>query len=719
MWIKRTLIFLPLLLVLFLLQSYFWVPSYQEQTRGNPTRLQEFITASSGDASILNPVLSSDSASSEISSKVFEGLVDLDEDLSLRGRVAESWEIYEEAYFYVHQAREIPGLGKANADQVADLLRSLAEYPPQTDAELARTLQNIRKIEVQPASEETRSLELGQKQPEQARKGQQDQQTQEVQFRIRAPERIKLVLEEVDQDLFQNLARILGLGYFDAFPAVRYVQPESVLEPGQLQELLPELLPAGEHNPVLVFNLRPEVYFHDGEQLTAQDVQFTYQALMDPANLSPRIADFEPVKEVEVLDKLTVRITYQELYSPALNSWSIGILPEHLLNDEALRQEAQKRGRDPEKFSMRDSAFNRSPVGSGPFKFEDWKSDQYIRLSRFEDYWEGPPNYHEFVLRIIPDKLTQEMEFYAGTLDDYSVEPHQVERLRRDDRFQSFSGTSFGYTYIGYNLRREPFQDHRVRKALSLALDVDKIIEYVLHDQGERITGPFVQDTEYYNHELEPLDYDPQKAQQLLKQAGYSKNEKGWLQKDGQRLKFTLITNSGNELRKAILAIVQDSWKKIGVDVSTDTLEWSVFIQERVNRHDFDAIILGWSMSVEPDLYQIFHSSQRDPHELNFVGFDHSEADQLIERIRKEYDQEQKIEYCHRLHEIIARELPYTFLFVDKWTAVLDKRIVIQETDQEGDTVYKPIEPTPTGDYSFSFNNWIKLPKAPEFEAGD
>ncbi|MFO8033099.1 MAG: ABC transporter substrate-binding protein [Desulfohalobiaceae bacterium] len=725
MWIKRLLIFLPLLLAIFLLQSYFWVPTYKEQTKGNPTRLQEFITASSGDASILNPVLSSDSASSEINSKVFEGLVDLDEDLDLRGRVAESWEIYEEAYFYVHQAKEIPGLGKPDAEQLAGMLRRLAASPPRVDQELARTLQNIQDIELQPAREETRSLEL---EPQQAREGQagqqgqqdqQDQNTQEVELNVQAPQRIKLTLEEVDQDIFSNLSRILGLEYFESFPASSFVQAKSLLEPEELAGLIQKVLPAVEHNPVLVFNLRPDVYFHDGERLTAKDVQFTYQALMDPANLSPRIADFEPVKNVEVLDELTARVTYQELYSPALHSWSIGILPEHLLNDKSLRQEARERGKDPEKFSLRDSRFNRNPVGSGPFKFERWKSDQYIRLSRFENYWEGAPNYKEYVLRIIPDKLTQEMEFYAGTLDDYSVEPHQVERLGQDERFQSFSGTSFGYTYIGYNLRREPFQDHRVRKALSLALDVDKIIEYVLHGQGKRITGPFVQDTEYYDHDLEPLEFDPQKALQILRQAGYTRDEKGWLQKDGERLEFTLITNSGNELRKAILAIVQDSWKDIGVDVHTDTLEWSVFIQERVNRHDFDALLLGWSMSVEPDLYQIFHSSQRDPYELNFVGFSHPEADQLIERIRKEYDQEQKIGYCHRLHEIIARELPYTFLFVNKWTAVLDKRIVLQETDQEGNTVYKPIEPTPTGDYSFYFNKWIKLPEAPEFEAGD
>jgi ABC-type transport system substrate-binding protein len=367
---------------------------------------------------------------------------------------------------------------------------------------------------------------------------------------------------------------------------------------------------------------------------------------------------------------------------------------------------------------MRDSRFNRRPVGCGPFRFERWKADQYIELARFEDYWAGPPNYRSFVYRIIPDVLTQEMEFYAGTLDSYSVQPHQVGRFKRDPRFQSFSGTSFGYTYIGYNMRREPFDDVRVRRALSLAIDEEKIIKYVLYGQGEPITGPFVKQTDYYNDRIEPLGYDPQKALELMRSAGWRRNGSGWLEKDGKRLQFTLITNTGNEIRKSVLAIVQDAWKKIGVDVGTDTLEWSVFIQERVNKLDFDAVVLGWVMGIEPDLYQIWHSSQTDPQELNFTGFQNDRADELITRIRREYDHERQVRFCHRLHEIIARQQPYTFLYVGKWTAVLDKRIVIKETDEEGNVVYKKIRPTKTGDYTFHFNKWIKLSKEPEFATG-
>jgi ABC-type transport system substrate-binding protein len=393
----------------------------------------------------------------------------------------------------------------------------------------------------------------------------------------------------------------------------------------------------------------------------------------------------------------------------------MGILPEHLLNAGALKKEAIRLGKNPDTFTMRQSTFNRHPIGCGPFVFKQWKSDQYITLDRFEGYWEGAPNYHQYVLRIIPDLITQEMEFYAGTLDSYNVQPHQVERLSKDPRFQSFSGTAFGYTYIGYNMRRKPFDDPRVRRALGMAIDVNKIINYVLYGQAERITGPFVKQTDFYDHNIKPLPYDPEGALKLLAEAGWQRNDKGWLEKDGARLQFTLITNSGNDLRKAILAIAQDAWKQIGIDVRTDLLEWSVFIQERVNKLDFDALILGWQMGIDPDLYQIWHSSQTHPYQLNFVGFKNKEADDLIIKIRREYDHQKQVAYCHRLHEIIAQEQPYTFLYVAKWTAVLDKRIVIKEIDAQGKPVYKKITPTKTGNYTFYFNKWVKLPQVPTF----
>jgi ABC-type transport system substrate-binding protein len=706
MTIRRFLIFAPILLIIVLLQSYFWVPTYEQQTKGNLARLTEYIAGSIGDASLLNPILSADSASSSINGLVFEGLIDRDEELRFRGRLTKSWEIFEDAFFYVNPSAYIPGLGKADAHTLVKFIKHAQKTTRIKDPDLKDSLNRITDISVLPSRTSTVSKSF---------KDSNTGKEKTIEIRVAAPPRIKLVLNTVDQDLFQNLTHLLGKDYFESFHGKDYLKSDSQLSKEQWTAYTQELIPAVEHNPILLFHLRPGVKFHDGHLMGANDVRFTYEAIMNPKNLSPRISDYEPVKTVDVIDPLTVKIVYKRLYSPAIETWGMGILPEHLLNAQALKKEADRLGKDPKTFSIRQSTFNRHPVGCGPFKFQNWKSDQYIILDRFDDYWEGPPNYKRYVYRIIPDLLTQEMEFYAGTIDSYGVQPHQVKRLEKDTRFQNFSGVAFGYTYIGYNMRRKPFDDPRIRRALGMAIDVEKIIQYVLYGQGEPITGPFVKQTDYYNHAIKPLAYDPNGALSLLESAGWKRNKAGRLEKNGKPLKFTLITNSGNDLRKAILAIAQDAWKQIGIDVNTDLLEWSVFIQERVNKADFDALILGWQMGIDPDLYQIWHSSQTNQYQLNFVGYKNKEADDLIIKIRQEYNHNRQVEFSHRLHEIIAAEQPYTFLYVGKWTAVLDKRIVIKTVDDTGAIQYEKITPTKTGNYNFYFNQWIKLPQVPSF----
>jgi ABC-type transport system substrate-binding protein len=699
MSLRRFLIMAPVIVSTVLAISYFWVPTYEQQTRGNPDRLVQFVTASSGDAAMLNPILSADSASSQIGGMVFEGLIDRDENLQFRGRVARRWKIYEHALFYINPNAATARWGRIDPTGLVSKLREALD--PGTSE-----WQHVTAVDLLPQKTITRTISIGK-----------EGEATPVTLKASVPLRVRIVLDRVDQMFFDRLAGLLGTDYFNTFDPSSYVTPVPGLPQERLEAEAREWIPPTAHHPIIDFHLRPGVKFHDGHDLTAKDVKFTYEAIVDPKNLSPRLPDYEPVETVTIVDPLTVRIVYKRLYSPAFATWSMGILPAHLLNDRALAREAAEKGVPADTFTMRQSRFSRHPVGCGPFVFKEWKSDQYVRLIRFDDYWEGAPNYREYVMRIIPDSLTQEMEFYAGTVDDYSVLPHQVERLSKDKRFQHFSGTAFGYTYIGYNMRRKPFDDPRVRRALGMAIDTQKIIDYILYGQGERITGPFVKQTDFYNHAIPPLPYDPQGAVRLLREAGWKPGSDGYLQKNGKRLAFTLITNNGNALRKAILAVAQDAWKKIGIQVETDLLEWSVFIQKRVNQQDFDALVLGWSMGIDPDLYQIWHSSQSGAFQLNFVGFANPEADDLILKIRREYDHDRQVAFCHRLHEIIAAEQPYTFLYVSRWTALLDKRIVRKVSTGDGPPVYEPIVPTKTGGYTFNFNQWIKLNRPPEFSA--
>jgi ABC-type transport system substrate-binding protein len=382
---------------------------------------------------------------------------------------------------------------------------------------------------------------------------------------------------------------------------------------------------------------------------------------MDPVNLSPRTSDFEPVKSVEVKDDHTVRVTYKRLFSPAVSVWTIGILPKHLLNSEAIAGEARARGLGDDasaSFGLRDSSFNRAPVGTGPFRFVEWQGDELIHLVRNAQYWEGPPEYRDYYFRVIPDPLTKELEFRAGAIDSYQLQPFQVNRFRQDPRYRPISGLGRGFTYIGYNNRLPLFADARVRRALGMAINVEEIIRYVMYGEGERVTGPYPRQTDWYDDTVPPLPYDPQGAERMLADLGWARNADGWLEKDGKRFEFNLITNHGNLVRKAILSVVQNAWQRIGVKVNTQVFEWAVFLEDFVNPGRFDAVILGWLMGVDPDLYQIWHSSQSGRNQLNFIGYQDSLADGLIEKIRREYDHTTQVSLARRLHRLIAEDQP-------------------------------------------------------------
>ncbi len=688
MKLKLFLLLAPLLVALVLLQSYFWVPTYEKQTRGNPERLEKFIHASIGDAKILNPILNADASSSDIAGQVFDGLLDLEADWSLRPRLATHWEITETAYLQFQAQPQWP-----DASSLLKQVQALIEHTPALKS-------NVLDVQILPAHTEHETFNI-------------DSQDSplKVEVQLPLPQRLEFHLKEVDQDFFMHFKPLLGDSYEQQQPWLeQWTAPEN-LNPEQEQQLrqqLAEKYPVFEHNPILLFTLREGVLFHDGHEFDAGDVKFTYEALMDAKNLSPRTSDFEPIKSLEILDRFHLRIIYKRLFSPAINAWMIGILPEHLLNAQAMQAEmAEKHLSDAarDSYGMRDSRFNRAPIGTGPFRFVTWESDELIHLTRNEDYWDGAPLYKDYFYRIVPDRMTQEIEFRTGAIDSYAPEPYQVARYQKDDRYRIFASLGSSYVYIGYNNRRTLLADKQVRRALGMALDADEILRYVLYGQAERITGPYPKQTQWYNEAVKPLPYDPQMAVQLLNQLGWQKNADGWLEKDGKEFEFNLITNNGNSIRKAIMTIAQDNWRKIGIKCHTQVFEWAVFLQDFITPGQFDAVVLGWSMGIDPDLYQIWHSSQAGPHQLNFVGYESPQADELIVRIRREYNQKHQIELTRQLHQIIADDQPYTFIYAPRVTRIFDKKIVMLGDNGE----FEPIRTTANGSWMFYFNRWKKL----------
>lgn len=710
MQIKRWLILIPLLLSAVLLQSYIWVPTYEKQSDGNPDRLVTYIEGSIGDARLLNPILNADSASSAIVAHVFEGLLDLDENLNLRGRLATDWSITETVYLSVNPTNRFPDGMAVSGPLVAIRIQQAMDK-----GQLPELVNIVKAITVLPPSTQERTVSV----PHRKEGG--PPTFSQVKVTIRFPERVMFVLKQVDQDFFQRLPLVIGDRFFMNFPYHQFIEmPEGVDQETEeyLRSQFPQLLPIAEHNPEILFHLRQGVTFHDGHPFDANDVKFTYEAIMNPKNLSPRTSDFEPIKKVEILDPYSIKVVYKRLFSPAINAWTMGILPEHLLNAQAMKREIRERGLSEtaaKNFGMRDSRFNRHPVGSGRFHFVEWHSDEYIHLSRFKDYWEGAPEYHDYYMRIIPDLLTQEVEFRAGAVDYYGTLPHQVARYKKDETYQAFSSLGFGYTYIGYNNRRPLFSDPQVRLALGMAINIDEIIQYLLYGEGERITGPYPKNTEWYDQSIKPIPYDPEGAKALLEELGWHQNPDGWLEKDGKIFEFNLITNNGNDIRKNILTIAQNAWKKIGVKCNTQLFEWAVFLKDFVNTGAYDAVVLGWSMGIDPDLFQIWHSSQSGPQQLNFVGYHNPEADKLIVRIRQEYNRDRQRDMAHQLHRMIHEDQPYTFLYAPLSTRVLDKKIVIVDRHADGTETYRKIFPIPSGDITFYFQKWRKLEFTPDF----
>ncbi|HVH07210.1 MAG TPA: ABC transporter substrate-binding protein [Myxococcota bacterium] len=697
---KRLLIAAPLVLVAFLLQSWLWVPSYERQTRGNPDRVTKFFEGSIGDAHFLNPVLSDETTGSDVNALVYDTLLDLDENLALRGKLAERWEVTERAYVVVRPDAALPDGAPATAaalrDRIAVALGAAA-----------------RSVAVEPAAVRTERREVLVPGEGGAPRG------AEVEVKVRVPERIAIELGEVRSALAGELAPVLGDGYLAGFEPAAFVDLPEGAEGESLRAEVPDLLPALEHNPVLVFHLRPGVRFHDGHPLDAGDVKFTYEAFVDPKNVSPRMSDFEPVKTVEIADPLTVRVVYKRLFSPAVYVWSYyGILPEHLLGKAALTAEMDRRGiagEARERFGLRDSEAARRPIGSGPFRFVEWRSDDAIQLRRNDAYWDGPAQYRDYTIRIVPDLLTQELEFRSGALDIFGVQPHQAARYREDPRYRAFSATTFGYSYVGYNARRKPFDDPDVRRALGMAIDVEQIIEFVLYGEGERVSGPFAITTEWYDRKIAPVAYDPEGALRLLESKGWKRGPDGILAKDGKRLEFSLITNNGNPQRKAIATIAQNAWRKIGVDCRVQLFEWAVFLKDFINTGEFDAVVLGWSTGIDPDMYQIWHSSQTDPQELNFTGYKNPVVDRLLEQVRLEYDRGRQVELAHELHRLIAADQPYTFLFASRGTTVVDRKIVMVTREPGGGEKIEPLRPAPNGQLTYWFTRWKKLDYTPDF----
>ena len=465
------------------------------------------------------------------------------------------------------------------------------------------------------------------------------------------------------------------------------------------------------------FKIRKDARFQDGRPVTGEDVLFSVKAIKCPFVNAPFLrVYFNSVTDAQLLDPYTIRFFIREPYF--LNESVLGgviVMPRHYYDRENLLRSITVRqlSQDPTKLPAEVKKFadlfnrnyNRNPLGSGPYKFNHWKTGSETELTRDTDYWgngkEGidQPHVDKLKFRVVNNMDAALTRLKSGSLDYMeTLQPVQVvrgtssERFRR--QFKKYEYYAPTYTYIGWNNDHPIFRDKRVRQAMTYLTNRKQIVDTVLFGLGEVVDSHIYLFRPEYDKTLVSYPFDPAKALALLNEAGWKDTDgDGLLDKviDGTRipLRFEIKINAGNTVRESIALVLMDELNKHGIAASVRQLDWTIFLND-VKNHQFDAVVLGWAMSTtEPDAYQVWHSSQAANKGSNAISYKNPRVDEILEQYRREFDPQKRIELYKEFQKILHDEQPYTFLHVRKTVSAVHRRFQGVEVFPDG---LKPID---------------------------
>ena len=434
----------------------------------------------------------------------------------------------------------------------------------------------------------------------------------------------------------------------------------------------------------LRFTLKKGIRWQDGVELTADDAEFTYNVMTNPETPTAYAGDFNIIKAFRKLDRYSFEVEYEKPFPRSLSTWMGSLMPKHALEGADLRS----------------TPLARMPLSCGPYLMKEWEPGASLTLTANPDYFDGRPYIDRVLYRIIPDSTTMFLELEAGKLDVMSGMTaqqylYQAKTPSFAARYDTYKSLASSYTYMGYNLKSPLFSDVRVRRAIAYALDKRDIIKGSLLGLGEPTIGPYRPDSWAYNTAIKDYPHDPAKALALLDEAGWKKGKSGLLEKDGRPFSFTLLSNQGNEQRIKTAIIIQNQLQPLGIEVKIRTVEWAAFLKQFVMPGYFDAVILAWTMPVDPDGFDVWHSS-RVGGGLNFIGYADKEADACLEAARSTFDQAERKKRYDRFQEILHRDQPYCFLYVPYALSAVNKR-------------FKGLDPGAAGIFHDTDRWWVPL----------
>jgi peptide/nickel transport system substrate-binding protein len=411
----------------------------------------------------------------------------------------------------------------------------------------------------------------------------------------------------------------------------------------------PDLAERSENpNPTTwVFSLRKGVKFHDGSELTAEDVKYTYDTMLDPEFKSPRRALYDAIASVEAVDSHTVKFSLKYPFAALLVVLDHGIVPKAV---------AEKPGAN----------LAANPVGSGPFKFVQWIKQDRIELEGFKEYHNGAPYLDKFTFRIIPDRNAQIVGIETGDIHLLgNVGPpnaRDTKRLQESPKpgVQVLTTTAPGYTYVNLNLQRPALADAKVRQALAHLTDRETITRTIYAGVSTPGCSPLSPGTWAHDPAIRCITFDPARGKQLLDEAGWTVGPDGKTrQKDGQPLKLSIRTHTQDDQRAQVTELLQNAWREAGVDVEVAApVQFSALI-ELLNKGDYDAIVVGWVALADPDraMYRSFHSSSPS----NWGKYVNPEVDKLLEQARQVSDRAERKKLYVEAANIVVSDAPYIF----------------------------------------------------------
>ncbi|HEY0839548.1 MAG TPA: ABC transporter substrate-binding protein [Vulgatibacter sp.] len=435
--------------------------------------------------------------------------------------------------------------------------------------------------------------------------------------------------------------------------------------------LVPELAESWEESPDQlrhVFRLRKGVRWHDGRPFTAKDVKFTFDRIRDPTVRAAKLATvFVDLDSVETPDDHTVVLRWRQPYVWALRKLAdIPIYPAHAFEGV-------------EGAAFNTAPFLRAPIGTGPFRFGSWEEKKQIVLLRNDDYWGRKAHLDRVIYRVVQEPNVGHQLLMREEIDvdiDLSSEQYvQVAQERKlFDRYHRVKWFDANYSFIGWNVERPVLSDPRVRNALTMLLDRERVRTTILAGLNLAAECIFYFESPACDSGVQQAPYDPAAAVRLLESAGWSDSDgDGVLDKDGLPLRFTISIPNASQWVEQMLLVYRQSLRRAGIEMEVQKLEWSVFIQ-RLRAHELDAGILAWIIDLESDPYVLWHSSQIE-RGANYTGFRDEEVDRSTEVMRGEVSKEARMALARRINEIVIRDNPQTLLFHTPRRGLVHRRV--------------------------------------------